>query len=353
MTEETKKTPLYDAHVRAGGKMVDFAGWMMPVNYGSQIAEHNAVRNAVGMFDVSHMTIIDVSGGDAAAFLKRVVANNIDKLKDNQALYGALLNEAGGVIDDLIVYRLADQYRCVVNASTRDKVMAWFDQHALGNMQYVEQPEAMIAVQGPQAIATLEKITQADFSDLKPFYCATHGDWLIGRTGYTGEDGVEIMLPADAAEALWDTLVEAGVQPAGLGARDTLRLEAGLNLYGQDLDEQTSPLASNIGWTIGWQPSERDFVGRAAIESQRDQCPQQLTGIVLEDKGILRHGQKVVTDAGEGEVTSGTFSPTLERSIGLARIPADATHAQVDIRGKLKQVKIVQPPFVRRGKILI
>ena len=231
--------------------------------------------------------------------------------------------------------------------------MAWFDQHALGNMQYVEQPEAMIAVQGPQAIATLEKITQADFSGLKPFYCAAHGDWLIGRTGYTGEDGVEIMLPADAAETLWDTLVEAGVQPAGLGARDTLRLEAGLNLYGQDLDEQTSPLASNIGWTIGWQPSERDFVGRAAIESQRDQCPQQLTGIVLEDKGILRHGQKVVTDAGEGEVTSGTFSPTLERSIGLARIPADATHAQVDIRGKLKQVKIVQPPFVRRGKILI
>jgi len=349
------KTALYDEHVAAGGKLVDFAGWMLPVNYGSQIEEHQAVRSAAGMFDVSHMTIIDVHGGDGEAFLRRLVANDVAKLKEWGALYGALLNERGGVIDDLIVYFLPDRYRCVVNAATRDKVLAWFAAHSLPAMSFAEQDRAMIAVQGPEAIATLNSVWPGCVPDaLKPFSACRFGDWLIGRTGYTGEDGVEIMLPPSDAVSLWQELRAAGVQPCGLGARDTLRLEAGLNLYGQDLDEDTSPLASNIGWTVAWQPAERAFIGRSAIEPQRGNCPTKLTGLIMRDKGILRHGQEVTTSAGSGIITSGSYSPTLEFSIALARVPKDAEgQCQVEIRGKAKAAQIVKPPFVRNGKALV
>jgi aminomethyltransferase len=351
-----KQTPLYEEHVSAGAKMVGFAGWSMPVNYGSQIQEHVAVRTAAGMFDVSHMTIVDVLGPGAEEFLRRVVANNVSKLEEGGALYGALLNERGGVIDDLIVYRRADHYRCVVNASTRDKVLAWFDRVNDVGAELCERDLAMIAVQGPSAIDTLTRVDDIPgLGDLAPFHSLEHGDWLIGRTGYTGEDGVEVMLPGAAAVSLWRRLREAGVHPAGLGARDTLRLEAGLNLYGQDLDEDTSPLASNIGWTIAWKPEDREFIGRAAIEPERGgKCPQKLTGLVMRDKGVLRHGQRVVTGAGDGVITSGTYSPTLEYSIALARVPKEAAgECQVDIRGKLKGATIVKPPFVKNGKSLI
>lgn len=349
------KTPLYDEHVKAGAKLVDFAGWLMPVNYGSQIDEHHAVRRAVGMFDVSHMTIIDVYGADAEAFLRRLVANDVAKLKEWGALYGALLNESGGVLDDLIVYFLPEGYRCVVNASTREKVLTWFDQHRLPAMTIAEQDLAMIAVQGPEALTRLATVReQCVPQGLKPFTAHEYGTWLIGRTGYTGEDGVEIMLPAADAVSLWQELVAAGVQPAGLGARDTLRLEAGLNLYGQDLDEQTSPLVSNIGWTVAWEPAERQFVGRSAIEPERSHPAQKLTGLILQDKGVLRHGQVVTTAVGDGIITSGSYAPTLEASIALARLPADAQGlCEVDIRGKSKTAKIVRPPFVRKGKILV
>lgn len=350
-----QKTALYDEHLAADGKMVDFAGWLMPVNYGSQIHEHEQVRTAAGMFDVSHMTIIDVQGADAEAFLRRVVANDVAKLAEWGALYGALLNEEGGVLDDLIVYFLPEGYRCVVNASTRDKVMSWFGKHALPAMTFVEQDLVMIALQGPAAIAKLNEVrAHLDLTALSPFTAVQHGDWLIGRTGYTGEDGVELMLPAADGVRLWQDLAAAGVQPVGLGARDTLRLEAGLNLYGQDLDEQTSPLASNIGWTIGWEPAERKFIGRAAIEPQRGNSPMKLTGLVMQDKGILRHGQVVTTSAGDGIITSGTYSPTLSYSIALARVPKGATGAcEVEIRGKQKAARIVKPPFVRHGKVLV
>ena len=350
------QTPLHAEHVAAGGKMVDFAGWSMPVNYGSQIEEHQAVRSQAGMFDVSHMTIIDVDGDDAEAFLQRVVANDVAKLATYGALYGALLNERGGVLDDLIVYKLETGFRCVVNASTRAKVLAWFAEHAMPQAQFAEQPLAMVAVQGPAAIAlAAEVMNLADLADLKPFNAlAAGGDVLIGRTGYTGEDGVEVMLPGEAAVTLWRDLLAAGVIPAGLGARDTLRLEAGLNLYGQDLDEDTSPLASNIGWTIAWDPAQRDFIGRSAIEPERGQCPQKLTGLLLQDKGVLRHGQEVTTSAGNGIITSGSFAPTMGASIALARLPKEAGgECQVDIRGKLKTAQIVKPPFVRNGKILV
>ena len=348
------KTPLFDAHVAAGGKMVDFAGWMMAVNYGSQIEEHTAVRTDAGVFDVSHMTIIDIDGPDAEAFLRKVIANDVSALVEYQALYGAALNAHGGILDDLIVYRLPKGYRCVVNASTREKMLDWFNAQAMTNMRIEHKPQIMLAVQGPEAINKLVAATDLPGLDIKPFFAASHGDWLIGRTGYTGEDGVEVMLPVDQGLALWSSLLEAGVKPAGLGARDTLRLEAGLNLYGQDMDETTSPLVSNIGWTVAWEPADRAFIGRYALQGERAGPAHKLTGIILEDKGVLRHEQPVHTDAGPGIVTSGTYSPTLQRSIGLVRVPADASaECSVDIRGTLKKARLVKPPFVRKGKILV
>ncbi len=348
------KTPLYDEHLACGGKMVDFAGWLMPVNYGSQIEEHTAVRSDAGMFDVSHMTIIDVHGEQAEAFLQRLVANDVARLNLNQALYGALLNDQAGVLDDLIVYRLAHGFRCVVNASTRDKVLAWMQQHARADAHFEHKPQVMIAVQGPNAVQRLLQVEAVSgLAELAPFYAMRHGNWLIGRTGYTGEDGVEVMLPEAEGIKLWRKLCEVGVAPAGLGARDTLRLEAGLNLYGQDLDEATSPLASNIGWTIAWEPQERDFIGRDALIEHRQTNEQKLTGLIMRDKGILRHGQVVHTDAGTGVITSGTYSPTLEYSIALARVPKKATgDCEVDIRGKRKTAMLCRPPFVRNGKIM-
>lgn len=348
------KTPLFDAHVAAGGKMVDFAGWMMPVNYGSQIDEHTAVRTGAGMFDVSHMTIVDIDGPDAEAFLRKVIANDVAVLAEYQALYGAALNAHGGVLDDLIVYRLPKGYRCVVNASTREKMLDWFEAQALTNMRIEHKPQVMLAVQGPKAIAKLIAATDLTQLNIKPFFAAAHGDWLIGRTGYTGEDGVEVMLPVEQGLALWQALLDAGVQPAGLGARDTLRLEAGLNLYGQDMDETTSPLISNIGWTVAWEPAERGFIGRYALQGERTAPAHKLTGIILEDEGVLRHDQPVQTDAGPGLVTSGTYSPTLQRSIGLVRVPSGANgECSVDIRGTMKKARLVKPPFVRKGKILV
>lgn len=348
------KTPLYDAHLAAGGKMVDFAGWLMPVNYGSQIEEHTAVRSDAGMFDVSHMTIVDIDGPDAEAFLRKVLANDVSVLQNNQALYSTALNAHGGILDDLIVYRLAKGYRCVVNASTREKMLEWFESQAMVNMRIEHKPQVMLAIQGPQAIAKLLAATDLASLDIKPFFAASHGDWLIGRTGYTGEDGVEVMLPADQGLALWQSLLAVGVKPAGLGARDTLRLEAGLNLYGQDMDETQSPLVSNIGWTVAWEPAERAFIGRHALEQERHAVSHRLTGIVLEDKGVLRHDQPVQTDAGPGLVTSGTYSPTLQRSIGLVRVPAAAgENCTVEIRGTAKSARLVKLPFVRKGKILV
>ena len=331
--------------------MVDFAGWLMPVNYGSQIAEHTAVRSDAGMFDVSHMTIIDVHGDQAEAFLQRLIANDVARLNINQALYGALLNERAGVLDDLIVYRLAWGFRCVVNASTRDKVLAWMQQHTRADAHFEHKPQIMIAVQGPNAVQRLLQVEAVSgLAELAPFYAMQHGDWLIGRTGYTGEDGVEIMLPAAQGVELWRKLREVGVAPAGLGARDTLRLEGGLNLYGQDLDEATSPLASNIGWTIAWEPQERDFIGRQALTELRETNTQKLTGLIMREKGILRHGQAVHTNAGAGVITSGTYSPTLAYSIALARVPKQAVgECEVDIRGTRKKAVLCKPPFVRNG----
>ncbi|WP_448131258.1 glycine cleavage system aminomethyltransferase GcvT [Stutzerimonas chloritidismutans] len=358
-----QRTPLYDQHLALGAKMVDFGGWDMPLHYGSQVEEHHQVRRDCGVFDVSHMTVVDVSGEQARDYLQRLLANDVARLKSTgRALYTAMLNERGGVIDDLIVYLTDWGYRLVVNAGTRDKDLAWMQAQAAGfAVEVRERPElAMLAIQGPHARArTSELVSQARaglIHDLKPFQGMADGDWFIGRTGYTGEDGLEIILPAEQAPDFLSELVGAGIPPIGLGARDTLRLEAGLNLYGQDMTEDVSPLAANMGWTVAWEPAERDFVGRAALEQQRarDDLPK-LVGLVLEERGVLRAHQVVrVNGVGDGEITSGSFSPTLGKSIALARVPAGtAERAEVEIRGKWYPVRVVQPTFVRHGKVLV
>lgn len=355
-----QRTSLFDAHVAANARMVDFGGWDMPVNYGSQIQEHQAVRQAAGVFDVSHMTIVDVYGDRARAYLRKLLANDVDKLKTNgKALYSAMLTPEGKVIDDLIVYRTDPGYRVIVNCSTRDKDLRWMQQVAVEFEVHVEFRGAlsMLAVQGPQAIAITASVVTADQAELiqqlSPFQGLPIGDWFIGRTGYTGEDGLEIMLPHQEAVALWQQLLAAGVQPCGLGARDTLRLEAGMNLYGHEMDENTSPLIANMAWTIAWQPSERHFIGRAALEAERDAgIQQQLTGLIFTGKGILRAGQKLRCAQGTGVITSGSFSPSLNCSIAIARLPLDAQQIEVDIRGQWQPVQAVSLPFVKQGQIL-
>jgi aminomethyltransferase len=349
----TRRTPLYELHVGLGAKMVDFAGWEMPLHYGSQLDEHHAVRRHVGLFDVSHMTIVDVSGARSLDFLQRLVANDVARLEaPGQALYGVLLNPAGGVIDDLIVYRRDADFRLVVNAATGEKVLNWLAGNNEEAVNILERDLAMLAIQGPAAVEMYQSLPDSlEVRGLKAFTAAVRGEEMIARTGYTGEDGLEIMAPGDRARQLWLELIGSGAQPAGLGARDTLRLEAGLNLYGQDMDDETSPLVSNLAWTIAWEPSGRNFIGRQALEDERARgIAERLTGIVLEDKGVIRRGCRVVTAAGDGHVTSGIFSPTLGYSIGLARVPKGAKGpCEVEMRGRLKQARIVRPPFVRNG----
>ena len=361
------RTPLFDTHVAARAKMSEFAGWAMPIRYGSQIDEHHAVRASAGMFDVSHMAIVALKGAGSLAFLRYLVANDVARLKaEGGALYGVLLNEAGGIIDDVIVYRREAGYRIVSNAATRDAVIDWYKRHAdrFDTVLVEREDIAMIAVQGPEALALFADATGlSEVVELKRFHAletpdglpsVPHavGSWMVARTGYTGEDGVEVMLPARGAPWLWRELAEAGVLPAGLGARDTLRLEAGLNLYGQDMDEKTTPLESNLAWTVAFEPQDRDFIGRTALEAQRAAgAGNKLTGVALNDRGVMRHGMKVSTDAGDGEVRSGIFSPTLGYSIGLARVPrAAAGEVEILIRGRQRRGRIVRPPFVTKRK---
>lgn len=373
-----QRTALYAEHVKAGAKLVPFAGWDMPLHYGSQVQEHHAVRTASGVFDVSHMTVIDIQGSAALAFLQHLLANDAAKLTAaGQAQYGVMLNPEAGIIDDLITYRRANGYRLVVNAGTRDKVIAWLEQQHNQYLQAakLQAPElsiteraelAMLAIQGPEAVAKFIKVSNMDVSGLASFEFAEYdpasgaqvaatelpGSWMVARTGYTGEDGVEAILPAADAVRLWQALLAEQVQPIGLGARDTLRCEAGLNLYGQDMDDAVNPLIANLAWTIAWQPESRDFVGRTALAAIKAAgVTEKLTGLVLVGKGVIRHGYPVRTAAGDGEVTSGIFSPTLGYSIALARVPKAAKGAvEVEIRGKRVAAKLVKPSFVKLGQ---
>ncbi len=357
-------TCLFDLHVALGARLIDFGGWDMPVAYGSQIEEHLAVRRAAGVFDVSHMGIVDLHGERCRELLQGLLANDVGRLTiPGKALYSCMLNEQGGVIDDLIAYFLDDDFfRVVVNAGTRAKDIAWIAARAAAcGVRLQERRDlAMLAIQGPQARERSAALLTAEAAwavlELQPFFGTQIGDWLVARTGYTGEDGFEIMLPAAEAVSVWQRLNASGVHSCGLGARDTLRLEAGMNLYGNDMDEHTSPLESGLAWTIAFDPAEREFVGRAALEQMRARGPtRKLVGLVLDERGVLRSHQRVlVPGVGEGEVTSGTYSPTLERSIGLARVPmATGGSAQVEIRGRSLPARVVRVPFVRHGKALI
>ncbi|TNY26873.1 glycine cleavage system aminomethyltransferase GcvT [Fulvimonas soli] len=360
----TEKTVLNATHRALGARMVDFGGWDMPINYGSQIEEHHAVRRDAGMFDVSHMTVVDLHGPRTREFLRHLLANSVDKLKAaGKALYSCMLDEQGGVIDDLIVYFFDEaHFRLVVNAATRAKDLAWIERQAAPfGVEVKERPDfAMIAVQGPNArarvIGLLHEADRPRIEKLGRFAAAAaqgpHGMPLfVARTGYTGEDGFEIVVPNEHAVALWEALAAAGVAPCGLGARDTLRLEAGMNLYGQDMDESVSPWEAGLGWTIALDEG-RDFIGRRALEAQRAAgVPRVMVGLVLDEKGVLRHGQKVLTANGEGEVLSGSFAPTLGKAVAFARIPAgEPGQVRVDIRGREVPVRVVKYPFVRDGK---
>ena len=367
-----KRTILFETHKKAGAKLVDFGGWEMPVNYGSQIEEHLATRTNCGIFDVSHMAAVDVIGKDAKAFLEKVVANNVNKLKNNgQALYGCLLNEHAGVIDDLIVYRLDPNYRLVINAATAHTDLEWLTKQAgafnditliprRADLKNSQNAQGMIAVQGPNALTLIKQAIPElanAANELKVFHAAcvqtSLGEIMIARTGYTGEDGAELLIPLENTARAWDLLVNVGAQPAGLGARDTLRLEAGMNLYGQDMNDQTSPLDVGLSWTID-RSTERDFIGRAALEK----TPQQFVfmGLILQDKGVLRAHQIVKSARGQGEITSGTFSPSLQKSIALAKLPINSEVGdvvQVVIRDKELNAIVVKAPFVRHGKALV
>ena len=376
------RTPLFSEHERLGARLVPFGGWDMPLHYGSQLDEHHAVRQQAGVFDVSHMRPVDIQGADALTFLQRLLANDVAKLKQpGKALYSCMLNADGGVIDDLICYYLGpNRYRAVVNAGTADKDLAWMracaedfrastasdanDATPKPSAPAIEirarDDLAMLAVQGPQARAKaaplLPEALRAPVQALKPFFATEQGDWLVGRTGYTGEDGFEIMLPAAEVVELWRALLAAGVTPCGLGARDTLRLEAGMNLYGQDMTEEIGPLESGLEWTVAFEPQERDFIGRAALEAQRSRGDlRDFVGLLLTGRGVLRSHQPVLVDGQPvGEVTSGGFSPTLQRSIALARVqPGMGDHCAVEIRGKAVPARVVKPPFVRHGQVCI
>lgn len=354
-----QQTPLYNAHLAAGGKIVDFAGWQMPIHYGSQLDEHHLVRSGAGMFDVSHMTVVDIRGEGCRAFLQTLLANDVGRLKTpGKALYSCMLREDGGIIDDLITYYMNDSwYRTVVNAATHDKDLDWMHRQAAAfAVDITERTDlAMIAVQGPKAREAIHGLL-ADASAvaaLKPFSALEQEDMFIARTGYTGEDGYEIMLPGEQAEGFWERLRAAGVQPCGLGARDTLRLEAGMNLYGTDMDESLSPLESGLGWTVAFAPAQRNFIGRAALEKQQASGGlRRFVGLVLEDKGVLRGHQKVFVGTREvGEITSGSFSPSLKQSIAMARISdSTAERVEVEIRNRRLPARVVKPVFVRNGQ---
>ncbi len=353
-----KQTALHSVHQQSGALLVDFAGWDMPLHYGSQLNEHHIVRKNAGMFDVSHMTAVDLRGEKTTSFLRYLLANDVAKLKSSgKALYTCMLNEQAGVIDDLIVYKFADNdYRLVVNAGTTEKDLAWISKQAKNFGVTVSQRRdlSIIAIQGPHAIAKVQNLlsdtnVQA-IKNLTAFSAVKLDDWMIARTGYTGEEGYEVILPHEDAVDWWKELQKLGVTPCGLGARDTLRLEAGYNLYGQDMDETTTPLETNLAWTVALQDKSRDFIGRCALESQK--VTRNLVPIVLQERGVLRHDQKVIVPGvGEGVITSGSFSPTLQMGIAFALLPVGfGTDCFVEIRQKQMPAKIIKLPFVKKGE---
>ena len=351
------KTPLNKSHIELGAKMVNFSNWEMPISYSSLIEEHNAVRNTVGIFDVSHMSVFDFDGDNQVAFFEKIFANDIKKIyKENKAIYGALLNEEGGILDDLIIYHANNKFRLVSNCSTREQNRQWFEKHAVEfGVKVMERSDmGILAIQGPDALNKILEIKEIDaqVNTLQSFGCMFEGDKLYARTGYTGEDGLELIVPTKDINHLWDQALELGCTPIGLGARDTLRLEAGLNLYGNDMTINNHPYESNMGWTIDMSDESREFIGKDALLSIDQSKSQKIVGIILQDKGILRSGYEITHEQGKGVVLSGSYSPTLQSSIGLARVDQGyKENGKVMIRNKLLNIDFVSPRFLGQGKI--
>ncbi len=353
-----QQTQLNATHRALGAHMVDFGNWEMPLHYGSQIKEHHAVRQNVGVFDVSHMSTLDVSGKNTVDFLRRLLSNDLNKIKPQQALYSLMLNENAGVVDDLIVYFLAPDFaRLILNAACAEKDRAHIQTYAQKwgmNLHFNQRGDlSLFALQGPNAWEIFhQSLPELNLKDLKPFHCLNFPKIFVAHTGYTGEKGLECLIPNEMAERVWHLFLEKGAQPCGLGARDTLRLEAGLPLYGHEMDETTNPYNANLGWTIDLKDESRDFLGKSALTPPN----AQTLGLILEERGVLREGYTVETKKGEGTITSGSFSPTLGKSIALARLPLEIAVGDggyVLIRGKKMRAQVVKPPFVRNGKILV
>ena len=353
------KTALNNAHIELGAKMVNFSHWEMPISYTSLIEEHHAVRNTAGIFDVSHMSVFDFKGGDQVAFFEKIFANDIKKIcNDDKAIYGALLNEEGGILDDLIIYHANEKFRLVSNCSTREQNRQWYEKHAVEfGVEVVERSDmGILAIQGPDALSKILSIDgiNPQVNNLQSFGCMFDGDKLYARTGYTGEDGLEIIVPSVDINQLWDQALRLGCTPIGLGARDTLRLEAGLNLYGNDMTIENHPYESNLGWTIDMTDENRQFIGKEALLSIDQSKSQKIVGIILRDKGVLRSGYEVTHDEGKGVVLSGSYSPTLQSSIGLARVDQGyKKDGKVMIRNKMLNIDFVSPRFIERGKISV
>ena len=351
------KTPLHNAHIQLGAKMVNFSNWEMPISYSSLIEEHNAVRTSAGIFDVSHMSVFDFDGDNQVAFFKKIFANDIKKIyKDNKAIYGALLNEEGGILDDLIIYHANNKFRLVSNCSTREQNKQWLEKHALEfGVKVMERSDmGILAIQGPDALNKIQGVKEIDaqVNTLQSFGCIFEGDKLYARTGYTGEDGLELIVPTQDINQLWDQALELGCTPIGLGARDTLRLEAGLNLYGNDMTINNHPYESNLGWTIDMSDENREFIGKNALLAIDQSKSQRIVGIILQDKGVLRSGYEITHEQGKGVVLSGSYSPTLQSSIGLARVDRGyKENGKVMIRNKVLNIDFVSPRFLGQGKI--
>ncbi len=362
-----RKTPLNSLHRELGAKMVGFAGWDMPAEYSGLIAEHLGVRRAAGLFDVSHMGGIGVEGAGAEAFLQRVTSNDVRKLSDGQAQYSALPNDQGAPLDDVILYRrAADRYFMVVNAANVEKDLDWLRSQGPLDCSVEDQREsfALLALQGPRAEAILQRLTAVDVSAIRYYHFADGPvkdvPCTIARTGYTGEDGFEIVVPPAQAPAVWNALLETGREdglvPAGLGARDTLRLEARMCLYGQDMDEETSLVEAGLGWIVVTHEDKGPFPGRAVLLEQKKTGPRRrLVGFEVVGRGIARHGfTAYVGQDPAGVVTSGTYAPFLQKSIGLAYLPAadcaSGTAFDVDIRGKRVAARVVPTPFYKRPR---
>jgi len=367
---QLKRTPLNNAHRQLGGRMVDFGGWDMPVQYpAGTIEEHLRTRNHAGLFDVSHMGEIDVRGADAIAFVDKLTSNDVTKLVDGQAQYTTLTKPEGTIIDDLVVYRFAaDHLLLVVNASTTDKDWEWIKSHQSGEsveLNNVSADYCQLALQGPDAQSILQKLTSLPLEEIK-YYRFTRGsvdgvEGIISRTGYTGEDGFEVYAPANRAEQLWNKILDTGnmgtptgVLPCGLAARNTLRLEAGLALYGHEIDETTTPLEANLGWIC--KLDKGDFIGREALAKQKEAgVKRKLVGFEVTDRGIARDDQEVLIDGERvGKVTSGSPAPFLKKNIGLAYVPVEFANVgqaiNIDVRGRLVGAQVVKTPFYKRAK---